>query len=349
MGCSPSKQAVSQKQSTINDLQIQVNALQHTIEKIQHQNEASNSATPIVTASAVEVVGDDSNINGSKSLDKKVSSSYPPPSAPPPPLGSIYTISDNLHSKLSSVNSLSVIANFHPDAVLEKGKYCILASSDLIPSCFAHVGWTSTGKPFEMLNSSANIKGNEGTVLRARNERNKQEGGLILWPNEQHMYGCWNPTEYAKDSDWEVGDIVTLLDFPVDGVIAKASSYQRITGTGWNIGGDCIQFGKCGLVGDWWKEMEVEFKFDEICPLIGVHTDSVLLPYSIKYQDCTGNWIVLKDQCLGSVIDPDMFAKAKATHWRLHWQSTDLHKTSGLSTYRSGGGLHAEFLCSRET
>jgi len=33
-----------------------------------------------------------------------------------------------------------------------------------------------------------------------------------------------------------------------------------------------------------------------------------------------------------------------ATAYRLRWASTDLHQTGGLSTARSGGGLHAEVL-----
>ena len=29
-------------------------------------------------------------------------------------------------------------------------------------------------------------------------------------------------------------------------------------------------------------------------------------------------------------------------NWRLSWNTTDMFQTGGLSTYRGGGGLHAE-------
>ena len=36
-------------------------------------------------------------------------------------------------------------------------------------------------------------------------------------------------------------------------------SYTTNAGTGWNLPGDAIRFGRCGLVGDHWAAMEVEF------------------------------------------------------------------------------------------
>ena len=47
------------------------------------------------------------------------------------------------------------------------------------------------------------------------------------------------------------------------------------TGTGWNLEGSEIAFGRCGIVGDWWKELVVEFDFgEEEVTVTGVRTDS---------------------------------------------------------------------------
>jgi len=92
--------------------------------------------------------------------------------------------------------------------------------------------------------------------------------------------------------------------------------------------------------------MEIEYKLEKGGnPLIGVHSDSINLPYTIKYKNKKGFWVVLKEHCLGTVIDPKLFSGVSATKWRLHWLSTDMHQSEGLSTYRSGGGFHADFLC----
>jgi hypothetical protein len=45
--------------------------------------------------------------------------------------------------------------------------------------------------------------------------------------------------------------------------VLKPTRVTKHTGTGWNLEGSEIAFGRCGIVGDWWKELVVEFDFGE--------------------------------------------------------------------------------------
>jgi len=240
-------------------------------------------------------------------------------------------------------NSLIVKGNTHPDCELEEGRFCIL-SVQAITDILGHDAWIKRDSDinFKSFVASSGV-GGHGTVFRARNERTDKELGLLVWSNGVDAYGCCNPTEFTTSSDWKVGDVINLLDFPCQGKLANVSTYSSITGTGWNLGGDNIRFGQCGLVGGWWKEMEIEYELRDKSSISGVWSDSVELPYTVKYQNEHGDWIVLKTDCKGSFFDAT-FSKVQAKRWRLHWESTDMHKTQGLSTYRSGGGLHAELI-----
>jgi len=176
-----------------------------------------------------------------------------------------------------------------------------------------------------------------------------KEGGLILWSNgnNDQAYGSWNPSHFSHVSDWEVGDEIVLMDFPrpfEQNVQSDAVRISTTTTTGWNIGAENVRFGRCGIVGAWWKEMEIEYDIGKNSSISGVWTDSVNLPYSIKYYDDNNNekkWVVWRQDCKGTISGID---SPKARRWRLCWNSTDLHQTKGLSTYRSGGGLHAELI-----
>ena len=234
-----------------------------------------------------------------------------------------------------------------PDIDLEGGRFCTLDVMELV-LMFGHLEWIKEGANVNLpLTASAGIKGNQGTVLRVRNERTKREGGLLLWSNTSQAYACWNPTEYTKSDDWSIGDEMTLLDFEHHPKkLASVASYRKVSGTGWNLNADCIRFGQCGLVGPRWKEMEIEYELEGDNTITGIWTDSsVELPYTIKYYQEDGDkWVVFRDNCMGNIINDKQLSEVKATKWRLQWASTDWSKTEGLSTGRSAGGIHAELL-----
>jgi len=206
------------------------------------------------------------------------------------------------------------------------------------------------------------VKGGKGATFRARNQRTGKEGGIVVWagwaPPKQvsgastpgDSLGCWNPAEYNAADDWAPGDVLDLLDWTefvdtgkeVGGLAPPAAlpvrTHTLTTGTGWNLPGSEVAFGRCGLVGDWWKALGVEVEFEGDCLLTGVRTDSMQLPYAVDVL--VGNaWTAHGSGLLGDTdLTPVECARARVT-----WEGTDLHKSGGLSTARSGGGFHCEF------
>mmetsp|Transcript_32070 Transcript_32070/g.47182 ORF Transcript_32070/g.47182 Transcript_32070/m.47182 type:complete len:277 (-) Transcript_32070:434-1264(-) len=232
---------------------------------------------------------------------------------------------------------------------------------ELAPSSFAVTGNVheakEAGKFFTFRPDDLNaIVGTMGTtivdgqfsVFRGRNLRTEKEYGVLIWTlNSSYGYGSWNPSEFSSESDWLEGDVISLLDYETnvtagirnESIILPCSGYTALTPTGWNLPGDNIQFGKTGLVGGWWKELKIEYKFKTLSIVTGVWSDSIDLPYSVKYLDQDGNWSTLCEACYGSIttLPPTLTDKVQ-----ISWQTTDFKQSRGLSTYRSGGGFHAE-------
>ena len=72
------------------------------------------------------------------------------------------------------------------------------------------------------------------------------------------------------------------------------------------------------------------------CIATGVQTDSPdALAFSVSVLR-DGGWILAAHGLTGAA---DVSA-SKARRVRVTWEDTDLHKIGGLSTARSGGGLH---------
>lgn len=87
----------------------------------------------------------------------------------------------------------------------------------------------------------------------------------------------------------------------------------------------------------------LEYTMQGAYAVVGVWTDSVDLGYSVQYyNEEKREWTLLSYDCTDSITFPD--GGIVASKWRLYWESTDFKKTRGLSTARSGGGLHAELL-----
>jgi hypothetical protein len=212
------------------------------------------------------------------------------------------------------------------------------------------------------------IKIGEGTVIRASNSRTSPENrGALIWPwtlpdGTSAYIGCYNPAEFAGAKDWCDGDELIDLDAPSVAAagaslggsmsatrVVSVSSCVEGKGSGWNNGGEKLSFGQCGLVGHWWADLEVSFEFDGPWTLSAVRTDCENLPFAldVKYSSSGGSkeWAEVASELrgplakLGSKLGPlhDVVSA------RLRWSSTDMHQLQGLSTARSGGGIHAEF------
>ena len=213
--------------------------------------------------------------------------------------------------------------------------------------------WSDVPSPEELC---VHVKGGGGAVFLAKNTRTEKVGGVIFWGAEgrgEAGVGCFNPVEYAEAGDWRAGDEVVLLDYTpsalqhLDGLVSSSvadlpGSYSLAgTGTGWNLDAENLRFGRCGIVGDWWKELSVVITFIRPVKVGGVRTDSPPdLPYKIESQTKGGAWELVEENCQGNTRVEGRGVTSKSM--RLTWANTDLHKMKGLSTYRSGGGIHAE-------
>ena len=237
------------------------------------------------------------------------------------------------------------------------GKYFSCLHEGLEAAAGAPLGSGWTGKGGSALPSQ--VKGGEGGVLRARNRRSGKEGGALVWrgADKGTVVGCWNPAEFASGGDWADGDELEVLDCcfsqeQQQGPSAVALASSRVEGgSGWNLGAERMSFGECGVVGDHWNTLTASFEFKGAWSLEAVRTDSVTLPFSLDVQrrgggggkggGGGGNWEEVATNLRGPLAGVGPLRGV--TGARLTWASTDLHQTGGLSTARSGGGLHADF------
>jgi hypothetical protein len=109
------------------------------------------------------------------------------------------------------------------------------------------------------------------------------------------------------------------------------------------------------LVGDFWRELVLEERYAEPVVPLFVYTDAPLdLPTEVWYEDHrTKEWVLAHSRSARSespAATIPLFGLVDALHPRavadavkIVWGTTDLHATGGLSTARSGGGLHAHF------
>lgn len=196
------------------------------------------------------------------------------------------------------------------------------------------------------------IKSGEGASFSVAD----RDRGVIVFQHKSGLgVGCSNPCDYARAGEWKVGDRLKLSAFsnenqpPPYTFAMSIDEYICQTETGWNLPGHLIRFGQCGLVGPWWKEMEIEFKIEEASVgtrIYGVHTDASYesLPFTAKALRSDGEWHDIElstrsvpwGRAFASIMD-DVSAV------RVRWESTDLGKLAN-STYRSGGGIHANLL-----
>jgi hypothetical protein len=241
-------------------------------------------------------------------------------------------------------NSVVVAGNVNP-FVDEPGRFCSFREADLI-SVIGESWMGKTGEGPKDLN--AGIKDASGSVYRARNKRTGKEGGLLVWhmtmADSVKVQGCWNPTEFTTVNDWLPGDDVEFLDIFDNSVSLAPVKRFKAPKTGWGLNAENIQFGHCGLVGSYWEELTVDYVFEERSEVTAIWSDSIDLPYAVSYwgkeeRGGAATWIKIVEDAVATYQLPN---PTLTNRIRLHWPSTDLHKTKSLSSARSGGGLHAE-------
>ena len=258
----------------------------------------------------------------------------------------------------------------------EDGKFFLFSSARLAKVLRGRP-WASHGS---LEDAGTNVKGGAGATLIVRNQRTNKESGCMFFGAGGGAngvgVGCWNPAEYSEPGSFRRGDVLVLVHFVGNNVpaltlpagiplevaeitmrVLTPTRVTKHTGTGWNLEGCEIAFGRCGTVGDWWKELVVEFDFGEQeVTVTGVGTDSGEdLP--VKVEVCMrgmDSWYEVNLGSPGRSYDLRMSSSTDALRRtivldglekvRCTWAETDLHKTHGLSTARGGGGIHCEVI-----
>ena len=267
----------------------------------------------------------------------------------------------------------------------EDGKFFLFSSARLAKVLRGRP-WSHHGS---LEDAGTNVKGGAGATLIVRNQRTNKESGCMFFGAGGGAngvgVGCWNPAEYSEPGSFRRGDVLVLVHFVGNDVpaltlpagmplevaeitmrVLKPTRVTKHTGTGWNLEGSEIAFGRCGIVGDWWKELVVEFDFgEEEVTVTGVRTDSGEdLPVKVEVwrprpgrtiDDVNCRWDEANfglpernyDPALSSGIrggqrTVPVFNNVRKV--RCTWAETDLHKTHGLSTARCGGGIHCEVI-----
>ena len=202
------------------------------------------------------------------------------------------------------------------------------------------------------------VKSGKGAVLRCVNKRSGKASAVLLFDvamGEDINFGgvgCWNPPALAAADDFKQGDVLLFPDLVVEDKRFPAlvpNSVAANTGTGWNRPAGDARFGRCGLVGDYWKALELEFTFDKDTLVAGLYldaptTDEMPLEVAVLRGDADAgaaeNWQKIETKTVGSAR---VFAAEPVScrRVRARWATTDLHKLGGLNTARSGGGIHA--------
>ena len=268
----------------------------------------------------------------------------------------------------------------------EDGKFFLFSSARLAKVLRGRP-WASHGS---LEDAGTNVKGGAGATLVVRNQRTNKESGCMFFGAGGGAngvgVGCWNPAEYSEPGSFIRGDVLVLVHFVGNDVpaltlmagmplevaeitmrVLTPTRVTKHTGTGWNLEGSEIAFGRCGIVGDYWKELVVEFDFGERAVVVtGVRTDSGEdLPMKTELwqrrcselgaDDAEFGWYEVNlglpernyDPALSSGITTGqrtvpVFNNVRKV--RCTWAETDLHKTHGLSTARGGGGIHCEVI-----
>ena len=114
-------------------------------------------------------------------------------------------------------------------------------------------------------------------------------------------------------------------------------------GTGWNIDKEAIRVGRSGIVGDWWKELQVKVKLEIPSNMLegGLYLwcDAVKLTCVSTDESVTFE----KDDVHPTIYRVKSPDACSISELNLFFETTDLHQLD-LSTYRDGGGLHIDTL-----
>ena len=201
------------------------------------------------------------------------------------------------------------------------------------------------------------LAGGDGAVFRATLTRDGKEikgrdKSIIFQANgkkSEYGIGCWNPCGGAAEGDFQVGDVIHLTDFqggkegycPAELGAPLPTKRKLHSKTGWNLKAKQSSFGRTGLVGAYWAELEISFTLDPGKTVTAIrtdHEDENQRVVRAKNEDGTWTEVNIKSTKDGLMT----FAEPVETR-----EIKIAFKGSGASpctTKHSGGGSHFEVM-----
>ena len=191
------------------------------------------------------------------------------------------------------------------------------------------------------------IRGNNTSAM-ARDKNRGLKGMVFYYYSDTNSYrGNYNPLEYAKASDFEVGDLIAIDDYSafVEGscdrkdyrIVRMENLDLSDQSVGWNIPLSSIRIGKEGGVGGNWKDMEYTVYLDD--PVSTMWTDAVDTTIDIQVSADGG---ISYNSIPATGSDPTLrpLGSAISGYLKIKFLGANFNTLNNLVTAREAGGLH---------
>jgi len=194
------------------------------------------------------------------------------------------------------------------------------------------------------------------STLRVWNSRTKTTKAIMVeLKSDNLVYGWYNPANSGQPDDFQVGDILTAVDYSVfqDSQKCKRVPFNMklLTSSAWNqLPENTIRIGRDGLVGPQRSDPDALYEFEDFDNII-VHT---LEPVSKIWTDATdviveviqpGSWASWPKELKPSTEDSSIrnFQSPLSGSIRICLKNMGIDVLNGLVSKSDGGGLHLAF------
>jgi len=194
------------------------------------------------------------------------------------------------------------------------------------------------------------IRGNNTSASGRGKNRGLKGMVFYYYPDTNSYRGNYNPFEYAKVNDFQVGDLIAMDDYSpfVEGscdrkdyhIVAMENLDLPDKSVGWNIPLSSIRIGKEGVVGGNWKNMEYTVYLDD--PVSTMWTDAVDTTIDIQVST-DGGLSYYSIPATGS--DPTLrpLGLGISGYLKIKFLGANFSTLNNLVTAREAGGLHIAF------
>jgi hypothetical protein len=209
--------------------------------------------------------------------------------------------------------------------------------------------------PFDSIETDE--KGEILSTLRVRNSRTSVVKAIMVKKEMKadktyHVKGWYNPSSNAQPNDFQVGDILTAIDYAAfidekpENKCSRVPYHVRfVTSSGFDRDPQNIRLGRVGLVGEQKQEDLNQLKdFDVVVevetPVSKLWTDAVDSDVSILQEGSWANWPKPVSAIEGS--DPTIrpFVEPLTGRFRICYKDVGTNDLNGLVSISDGGGVH---------